>query len=78
MRRKGPWYLEFVREDGYKELGIRYEAERIHSCYTGHTTFPLPFRSGDLVQVEVPSMARPRYVVVIVVEACGRYIWLVY
>ena len=73
-----PWYLEFVREDGYKELGIRYEAERIHSCYTGHTTFPLPFRSGDLVQVEVPSMARPRYGVVIVVEACGRYIWLAY
>ena len=31
-----------------------------------------------LVQVEVPSMARPRYGVVIVVEACGRYIWLAY
>ena len=69
-----PWYLESVRKDGYKELGIRYEAERIHSYGTGLTTFPLPFRSGDLVQVEVPSMARPRYGVVAVVEALGRYV----
>ena len=73
-----PWYLESVRKDGYKELGIRYEAERIHSYGTGLTTFPIPFRSGDLVQVEVPSMARPRYGVVAVVEALGRYVHMAY
>ena len=73
-----PCYLEYVRKDGYKELGIGIDAELLHGCYTGLTAFPVPFRSGDLVRVETPGMVEPRYGVVIVVEACGRYIWLAY
>ena len=73
-----PRYLEYVRKDGYKELGIGYEAEFLHGCWSGLTTFPVPFRSGDLVRVEVPGMVEPRYGVVIVVESSGRYIWLAY
>ncbi len=73
-----PWYLEDVQKDGYETLGIHYEAGCLHSCCIGHTTVPLPFLSGDLVQVEVPGMLKPRCGVVTVTEALGRCIWLAY
>ncbi len=38
---------------------------------TGNTTIPLPFHTGDLVQVKTPEMAWPQYGVVLVKEAAG-------
>lgn len=40
--------------------------------WTGNTTIPLPFHTGDLVQVETPEMVWPQYGVVIVKEAAER------
>lgn len=66
----GPWYLDDVLKNKYKERKISSKAVRFRR--TGNTTIPLPFHTGDLVQVQTPEMVWPRYGVVIVKEAAGR------
>lgn len=66
----GPWYLDDVLKNRYKERKISSKAVRFRR--TGNTTIPLPFHTGDLVQVLTPEMVWPRYGVVIVKETFGR------
>lgn len=66
----GPWYLDDVLKNRYKERKISSKAVRFRR--TGNTTIPLPFHTGDLVQVLTPEMVWPRYGVVIVKETSGR------
>lgn len=66
----GPWYLDDVLKNRYKERKIGSKAVRFRR--TGNTTIPLPFHTGDLVQVLTPEMVWPRYGVVIVKETSGR------
>lgn len=62
-----------VLSDLDDDLKNRYKGNKaVRLRWTGNTTIPLPFHTGDLVQVETPEMVRPQYGVVIVKEAAGR------
>ena len=61
----------------YKTMGICFDAQIAH---TGdfRTTLPLPYKSGDLVRIDIPVLSDPVYGVLYIYEACGRYMHLAY